>query len=81
MSYPWLVDIPRDYVGGAYKDLFDFVARDGAVCLGLLRPAMTTGSPRPFVYTSPPVDLKLVGGDRAYILGPPTCSLITPDTH
>ena len=80
VAYPWLVDVPDDFTGGKYGALFDAVAMEGSVCLGLLRPRGTAGAPKAFVHTSPPPDLMLVGGDQLYILAPPTCSLIRSTT-
>ena len=81
ISFPWLVDVPSEFFGGSYKELFAAAAREGAVPMGLLRPRMTEGAPKPFVHTSPPLDLKLTGGDQLYILSPPSCSLITSNTQ
>ena len=76
-----MVDVPGDFFGGTYKDLFDAICAEGAVPLGLLRPRMTEGAPKQFVHTCPPLDLKLVGGDQVYMLAPSECPFITSDTQ
>lgn len=80
MWYPWLVAVHDDFVGGTFEVSFDSDAKQGAVCLGVLCPTTTEGSPKPFfVHASCPVDLTLTAGDQVYILGPPTSFLVTSD--
>ena len=74
------MEVPGDFFGGTYKDLFSAVTAAGGVPLGLLRPSMTQGAPRPYVHTCPHKDIQLVGGDQLYMLAPPNCAFITPDT-
>lgn len=79
-SFPWLVEVPPEFFGGTYEELFNATALEGTTCLGLLRPKLTLGAPEPYVHTCPPPNLKLIAGDQVYILGPSSCSLITTDT-
>mmetsp|Transcript_44119 Transcript_44119/g.109664 ORF Transcript_44119/g.109664 Transcript_44119/m.109664 type:complete len:285 (+) Transcript_44119:2687-3541(+) len=60
--------VPPECADLPYAELFERMAAEGKVCLGLYREAGHHGCPLPFVYTNPTAESIVNAGDRVYVL-------------
>ncbi|KAI9168331.1 hypothetical protein H9P43_007703 [Blastocladiella emersonii ATCC 22665] len=69
-SFLYTIDVPGEYIGRPFKDLFlDLCLGHGVVVLGLYRaPSADLGNAQSFVYTAPHPDVVLRTADVAYVL-------------
>ncbi|KAJ3369002.1 potassium channel, sub T, member 2 [Allomyces arbusculus] len=69
-SFLYTIDVPREYVGRPFKDLFAGLCIEyGVVTLGLYRaPCSVLGNDAHFVYTAPHPEVVLKADDVVYLL-------------
>lgn len=68
--------VSRKFWGGRYDALVRELILQGAMPLGLYRPAGTKGSSLPYTQVNPEVSERLVEGDFAFVLRSRSCSLV-----
>ena len=66
----WQIPVPKKYLNETFGDLFRFLSTENnLIALGLYRLPGSSDNKHPYVYTNPPMNVKLTHRDKVFVLG------------